>query len=688
MVDASLRVWTTTDICMYLLYSITTATNKPCNCHKGYLYLMKMITEVILFIAFISAFIALPGYVLLHYLRIQDRNVLILFSLSTGIGIVVFTFLSLLIRVTQLPWDFLWILPLGTWVYTTRHRLSLNKNEIWSSLSKISIPLVIIFCLAILQSLNLLKGGIRTKSDLLVASPHDSMWNIAITEELTHSVLPQHPGFAGELLKNNHFYYPLFLAGIKEITHLPTLNIYYNFTPLLVALLFGTSIYCVTTVFFASEKYSPLVLIFGYLAGSVSYLVPLVKKQALNWQGNTFFADQPFDQLTNPYTVLGFAYILLAVYALARATRSQFDQKWLTATAILIGPLYGFKSFGGVIGSIAFVATCLFLVFKLKSIKQIILPFTLFLLMFIPTVFITSDLGKTSLTWIPGWLLIQMMASSEKLNYPKFEEIITAYRNAGFMKGLFLQYSLALGIYLIGNLGIRILGLLYGLYATFKTVRKGLTLQNTSGIFMLITITLGLLIPLLFNMRGSPFNIIQFTPYALLLLIFPTVKALENISILMSKKHLHVVLTGLMLAFFLLASLPTSLKNILEKINASPNKIPLEEVNALEYIKKTTPLDSVLLINPKPQLDQIYIPALSARRVYYVNNFAEQTLLDASERKEKIHSFFTEADLNLLNELPVDYILLEKKNDLQTIDILRKASTLVFENERYVIFKK
>ncbi len=653
-----------------------------------------MIATSLIFLVFILLFVLLPGVALLRASRFShDSDYFTTLALVLALGIMTTTLYTILVRVFHLPWASLWFIPVLSIAVLFKFRNS-NVTLHTSSLTLrhyTFVGVIILFC-SLLQSLTLFSGGRKMPDGIVIPALHDTMWNIALLEELSDTFPPTHPGMAGVPLKNNHFFYPLFLSAIRQLFSLDIYTLYYRLAPLFVAVTFGLSIYAVSTIFFTSAVFRSLTVFLGYFAGSISYILPLFMGRSFNWQGNTFLSDQPFDQLTNPYTVLGFVFILTAGFLLSQTFKNNKNlYPGLFLSALVLGGAYGFKSFAGILGAAGFLVFLLIISVRRKKRLAAILGGLFFLIFFIPTFFLISDPKKTSLNWAPGWLLSQMMTATDKLNISSYAQLESFYTASASSKGLFKIRSQAFLIYILGNLGVRIFGLVYYLMLgwSFIPSRKMKELPLVHA-YILPIVGLGLGIPLLFNLKGSPYNIIQFTPYALLLLVFPTVLMVSVLFRKIKNRHHPFIAVSMILAFVLMA-IPVNLRNTLEKLSKSYDALSYSELEAVAYLRRSADRNAVVLVDYRSFVHQpMYIPALAKRRLYLADEgFALQTLQDPSERKRQIAEIFTDQNSETLHTIGVAYIYAHRQVLTETfLKYLSRDYAKVFENSSGAIFKK
>lgn len=647
---------------------------------------------------FILFFLYIPAKAVFRLVNIDFEDILIESGLALVFGITFVTLLSLVIRYTGVNLSLVWMLPIISAFYlifnfnlnNIRDKLGLRKTREKIDLRYVFVLLTILLGTAA-QSTVLFLGGIKIPGGFAFPSLHDTMWNIALSAELFHHFPPENPAIAGVLLKNNHYFYPFFLAITRYFTGGGIFDLYYRFGPVLVSAVFGTGLYAVSSIFIKNIYFRILAVFLGYFSGNFAYILPLILGSKFDWKGNTFFADQPFDQLMNPYSVLGFAFMLFGIYCLSHIAVSQRKSFWGYSIigAVLFGSLYGFKSFGGIIVIFTLIiSTILYTVLyrRIHFIPITLSSIILFLLIFLST----TDLGKASVIWAPGWLLTQLMTDRDKLNLPRFADLESYYKSTSNILGFGKIKIIELTVYFLGNLGTRLAGLIYLFIILLRKIFTKEEKHSYTLWFIFFAVVSSLLIPLFFNLRNSTFNIIQFTPYALVLLSIISVLFLEKIySFLESngQKYLGII----MIFSFVILSIPVNIKNFLGKTEIPKDTITNEETTALNFLRTETKPDDIILINPQQFFqDPIYVPALSERRVYLASpGYASQTGIDPKSRMRAVTNFFKVGGREFLVRSKAAYIYLLKPNFLgNDAEILRSmGAKSIFENNGVIILK-
>lgn len=482
------------------------------------------------------------------------------------------------------------------------------------------------------------------------ANAHDGLWHVTLIESLSQGSLKL-PIFYGASIKNYHIGFDLILATISRITHLPPVNLYFQIVPPILALLIGYLTYRLTknlwTVFFV------------YFGGAWGWV--------FGGGESMFWAHQSISTLINPPYALSLVFILLGLIA--------WQQKRYVWLGILFGLLVQIKIYAAVlvIGglSVAF--------FWDRNLWKSIL---IFALIAIPAYFLTVGASSQVLIWQPFWYLETMMALSDRFNWPRFYEAMTNYWMGRNYPKAFMAYVVALVIFVLGNLGTRIIGL-FG-------VRK-----NPQTLFYLAIIMAGLGLPLFFVQQGTAWNSIQFFYYSL---FFAGIMAGE----VLQKAN------KLIKAIVIMLTLPTTILAMPHYIpDRPPAKISVQELEALKFLKHQ--IEGVVLVpafdrdaaraaenNPPRPLylyeSTAYVSALSGQPVYMEDEGSLNiTGFDWQNRKDKIISFWKTQDEVLaqkfITENKIKYLYLpDVANSRPTVNLTKLGMVNIFENSQVAIW--
>jgi len=453
--------------------------------------ILNQVIEILLFLVFILTCLYLPGRVLLAKFSDKLTSPEKLF-LSFGFGIIFFTFISYLFS-----WLHLEVLMLPLF-------LGLSAWALWKKDVKLQVdkkhrrPLSVVFFLAILFSISMLFTG--QYGDQMITRK-DDLWHLALINELKVNFPPDNPSVAGVPLKGYHFFYNLVLAKVSNIFHLSPLPLYFHFFPVLIGLLWGIGVYAF--MFRWSKKisvalWSVFLTMFG---GSFAYIFLFKGYIMLN---NGLGISQPAVSLVNPPFTLSIIFLLTALLAMHHYLVEK-QNKWLIPLTFAIGLVTMVKVYAGIILVAGFlVLTAVDLIRKrwiiLSALGGIGFLFVATYLLF------SGNAGY--LIFFPLWAPHSLL---QTFTWYDYDEQMQIYVQQGVLKGIIKLESISLSVFLLGNLGTRLIGLLALSWFAFTKRKKPSLFAWILGLMAAVS----LLLPLFFIQSGKVFEIIQMSWYFL-----------------------------------------------------------------------------------------------------------------------------------------------------------------------------
>lgn len=397
-------------------------------------------------------------------------------------------------------------------------------------------------------SLTMVKSGLIYKYGMGFWGPngHDGVWHLSLISELAKGSL-QTPIFSGEIIKNYHVGFDLFVAILYRLTSIPGVNLYFQILPPIFALIIGFLTYR-----FSKNMWS---LFFVYFGGSFGWLVSLIRHG--NWGGESmFWSQQAISTLINPPFALSLITLLLGLIS-ARSRRFFWALLFFTLT-------FQIKVYGGLLVIFALGVTAVYEIFiehKFFYLKLFLTTSLLSVLLFLPLNRHSSSL----IVFQPFWFLDTLLSLSDRFYWPRLYEALVNYRLSNNIFKFVLGYGLAFGIFILGNLGARIIFL--------KKLSK-----DSLHIFMYAVITAGVVVPMLFLQNGTPWNTIQFFYYTV---FFSAILAGEVMGQL---KAVFIILLFIM-------TIPTSYDTLVHVYWPSrpPAKISTQELDALNFLRNQPP---------------------------------------------------------------------------------------------------
>ena len=493
---------------------------------------------------------------------------------------------------------------------------------------------------------------------------HDGIWHLAIINSLSQFRADM-PIFAGELLKNYHLGFDLFLAIVHKLTSIPISTLYFQITPPLLALAIGWLSYKLVLAWKQSESAALWAVFFTYFGGSLGWV--------LGKGESAFWSQQAISTLINPPFALSLVLLLLGLLLLLR--RRLFLAILVFAVLPQIKIYGGLLAFGGL------------LIASLKDRSLLKVLFISAALYFLSSYKLLTT-GSSLLVWQPGWYLETMMSYSDRIGWTKFYSAMTNYRLGEQWAKAILAYGVAFVIFIVGNLGTRMVGV--------WRIGKNDWLE----MFMWSVIGGGIIIPMLFLQKGTPWNTIQFFYYSLFFSGLLAGVAVSQIN------KLRFAVWGLVI----ILTLPTTFQTLKHYLpSRPPAKLSHEELEALNFLSRqprgvvlTYPFDKsaadAAITNPPRPLalyeSTAYVAAFSGQPVYLEDEVnLNITGYNWPSRRRQVLDFFASDDLasakSFLDVSSIKYLY------LWDVDVARPGFSdtqlglrNIFENSQVAIWEK
>jgi|GEM_PF-6672816 len=464
--------------------------------------------------------IYLPGRLLIRWLRLK------LFPLenaaaSLTAGICLFTLAYWFLSLAGFP--------VGLWVYVAawlaveairrfRERRQIrvsDPDEVKGSLLEYwPLGLVILAGIIIQGRFMFLTGWPSPNGvSLLAWHAHDAPWHLFNIHQLANVFPPAMPGFSGHGLRNYHLFSDLLWGGIQRLAGTDPWHLYFRVAPFVYSSLLTVGSFLAGHAWSGRKQTAYLTAVLTVFASNFGFVMPLltgINKYFL-WD-SVFWVQSPFSLIFNPGVSSSFGLVMMGLWALICWLRDR-NSAYLVLVALAWGVLPGFKVYPGLLLiSGLLIAGLWVLVYQRNSGLLIAFLCTLpvFLAVFIPPILRAPSLVRV----LPGYNLGAMLVAPDRMGLMSSDTLKLMFLEKPWLVALIMA-GLAL-VFLIGNLGVRSLGLV-------PLVRNLLKPRESEPVQLLIAIVIAeaLAASVLLVQSGIQWNTIQFFYYAVLLAGLP-----------------------------------------------------------------------------------------------------------------------------------------------------------------------
>jgi hypothetical protein len=528
-------------------------------------------------------------------------------------------------------------------------------------------------------SITMVKSGLVYSYGMGFWGPngHDGVWHISLAKSLADGSW-NIPMFAGETIRNYHIGFDLLLAVLHKITFIPIVNLYFQFLPPIFALLTGILIYKFVYTWQRDRSKAYWATFFVYFGGSFGWVLTYLRNGDFGGE-SIFWSQQSLSTLINPPFALSLIFVFSGLNLLIQGLRDN-NKKYLTVATFLFGLLVQIKVYAGILVLGGLFVSGLWRTIQRKGISL----FKVFTGALIISILIFSPINNSSGDFVvikPFWFLETMMGLSDRVGWQKFGEAMVNYKLGGvWFKGI-AAYSTAFVIFIIGNMGTRVVGGVW-VIRKLKKIKK----LNYIDVFVLSIIAAGIVLPMFFVQRGTAWNTVQFFYYSL---VFMGIIAGVVFANLLSKLGVNgtektgmqlkirtrsvFIYKYLVIGIFLLLTIPPIVATLRHYLpTRPPAKISIVELEALEFLSKqpdgvvlTQPFDKkaagAAVSNPPRPLylyeSTAYVSAFSGKEVYMEDEVnLEITGYDWRGRREEVGKILRYKDIRILRDF------LEKNN--------------------------
>lgn len=510
--------------------------------------------------------------------------------------------------------------------FTKRKELIRYFRNLGGVIRRNRLGTIFVVASIVIFSSTIIFSSFQPDGSLLLQEVHDSVWHVALVENLQASIPPAHPADSDIVLSNYHYFYDLFLASLAYFSNISLVTLYFQFSVIFLATGLVLSAFVLGNKL--NGKLSGFYLVgFTIFVGSFAYLIPYFFNPEQLWHESSFWVSQTLVMIVNPQVIYTLAVTYLTILLLNNLLQIEPKNKKYfklnLLVIILASTSIGFKSYAWPILTSIYGLFLLVELIRYKSVRTIATGFS-YLVISAPIMWLITKFNNSSFFYEPLYFTNSMIESPDRVNYLEWKFLQDHYIFKKNWPRLIWLETKKIAVFYLGNLGVRSLFLGLPLVLFFKKKWQ----KYPVLLFVFFGFLFSSIFPLLFLQRGTVWNSIQFWYYAL---IFANIMVVVLITELLKKQApwLKILVT---ITIFAIA-IPTSIKTIKDK-TVDPEFVSAAE---LEYLQKLDKNDRILIC---PEGSRLYhtslIKILTPADVYLANPSQLDLIGSNSEKVEKL----------------------------------------------------
>ncbi|SRR6266568_92970 len=453
----------------------------------------------------------------------------------------------------------------------------------------------------------------------------DSLYHIALTNQLVNQVPPTEPGMAGVVVHNYHYLSNLVAADLIRIFHLPLIATQFQYFVVLLSLLLGLAAIVFGQILHMKKSYIRWLVFFLYFSGDLTYLLSFLAGKGINF--TTPFLENALWLWISPPRVFA-AVIYFAGLSLLALWIKQKRMLVGIPMAFVLASLVSFKIYDGIFMAAGVVALFVYFAFtkQFRMLLPLLLTGILSLIFYLPVNIHSGGLVFTS-TW-----RIENFVVQPGLGIQHFELAREIYASHHNWFGVTRFEILFFILYIVFVFGTIILGI-------FQTKKSLSLFPRELNIFLLSGIGVNAILGLFFIQQSGGANSSQFlitvdilgSIYAALACYYWVEKFKDAV------KYIAILL-------IVLLTIPrvinTGYADTVKLLHNSLFTIDNNQLQALRYLNMNTPPSAIILADnldreqpykSNPKSNKIAVPLTDNRSYvgnlsYYISFLANRTL--------------------------------------------------------------
>ena len=325
--------------------------------------------------------------------------------------------------------------------------------------SGLALTAVIALGVMVLTFLPLYYTNLTSRADgtMHVRPVPDVFLHIAIANELTHTIPPQAPVFPGRSLPY-HYGMDLSVAMFAQATGLDARDLTLRFVPTLFMVLSMLSVFCFSRSWLGSGYFGALVVFLVFFGEDFAFIPGLLLGEKGDWSVRYFNVPTVFSLFYINSMLPGLGLLFAGLFCLQRYLRDH-GGAWLFLSALLFVALIEVKIFTAahIMCSLGVAAVVYLLVFRNADLFRIAVLTAALAVPLVLSVFLHNKGGAAYIAALEPWYYISRMREALGIK-DRFTNVLALT-------------GIALPIYLIGCLGLRVIGVPAILSALFRPTR-------------------------------------------------------------------------------------------------------------------------------------------------------------------------------------------------------------------------
>lgn len=601
-------------------------------------------------------------------------------------GIALFLLTTYLLSWIKLDYLYNLVIPLAI-IFELRKSIAELKDKVRLK-HFISWEFLLISIGSFLMSLIMWTSGSYRDGNLLFygINTQDSIFHLALIGSLISNFPPFHPGLSGVYFHGYHFFYDFLISNFSKFYQINVFDLYFKLFPVLISLMYGLTSLTLAKFLRWGRITTILFIFLMYFVQSFDFFTLYIYR-FFNLYYNSAGITQSLANIIEPAVITSISFIFIGfVFLFSKKTKGS-----LLVSALTIGIISQLSIYSAVLFYTGLFAITIHNVLKKRNFyyfKVLIFSGAISAIVYLPLNF-----GAGSLIFSPLMIYKNFIDSAWIFNDWHWNVNFPIYIESKNYIHLAFFYSVAILIFLLTGLGIRILILL-----DIKRIlnKKFYSLEN---IFWSSCIVISFIIPSFFIQSVSVFSIIHFFWIGYILLLIPTAFVLG--SKLEKSRKSYILLSFLILCILFL---PDLIK-IVRTYSVEPSIFESELVKQSKIISQVPQNEGIIVVN-RSKVKGKYVDlsntplfsALSGHSIYFEPELAEfkGTADIIGQRKSNVdkiienmvncsNSIAAEQNIiNIMRESNNKYLLILKKNECtQKFNKLR----IVNEEEMSVLYK-